>query len=181
MDFIVRGVLSVYDTNLVESLLKRENSFIYRTSVQNHAKLERFWKALLVDRTIRLRLVAAYSFDLRGSAEGRSHYHFPEEHRDWYPNPHVQNYTCIGDHGNAMQQMLLANDYIGALEQAVCSVVNLNMHDGTVMGRFVEELFGSWYKKGNIIELPDGTATTVEGAFKWLEEHDHGKTEEKED
>ena len=56
--------------------------------------------------------------------------------RPLYKHPHLGGFNCWGNNKSHIQRALRDMDLIGAVEQANAAVMNLNVVDATVMGRF---------------------------------------------
>ena len=45
---------------------------------------------------LRIRVCASYRFDLNGSVAPNGHRDFGAEYGDYLPNPHINDYNCMG-------------------------------------------------------------------------------------
>lgn len=177
--FICTGYLNDFDEDTAEDVIKNRFSVLYRnTRVLNKDDLFRFYKAVFMDRTIKIRTCAAYRVMLQGSVSGMGGYNFPESYNRYFPNPHIQGHSCTGGYGRDATKALEKQDYVTALNICCMSVCNMNFRDGTVMGTLADHLFSDngWNRK--CVELPDGTVVKPEEAVKWLKEQENAKKEE---
>jgi hypothetical protein len=134
--------------------------------------MEKLLTAIFIDQTLKIRFCAAYYFDLNGSVGAQYHHRFPSSFSGYKPNPHIDEFECMGNYKRTINEALTRRDYITALEQCVASAKSLNLHDSAVIGRFIGHFCqngGSSYKA---IELPDGRIVSPKEAIKWIEEQE---------
>jgi len=93
------------------------------------------------------------------------------------PNPHIDQYRCMGNYSATINSLLRDNNYIGALEQCIASCKSLNWGDSTVMAQFIRTMYTGGKR---CIELPDGSIVKPLAAIKWLEEQEATANGEKE-
>lgn len=165
--FVVNDYLEYWDEELADSVISRQNSYVYAPNgrigaiPQNDIAL--FAKALFIDQSIRLRMCAAYHFNINGRVVGLTGYTYP--YTNYSPNPHIDGYACLGNYSSAIAEYLIRRDYIGALEQCVASCQSLNLGDSAVMNEFFDRV----HKNEKIyVELPDGTVCNPKEAIAWL-------------
>ena len=60
-------------------------------------------------------------------------YDYNESCDTYIPNPHIDRYSCLGNYERTMNERLMENDAIGAIEQCISSCKSLNFSDSTVM------------------------------------------------
>lgn len=171
MYFAVRDYLSYFDEDAAQSYINRDSGYFYRNCDSSFTKdgMKKLLNAIFIDQTIRVRFCAAYSFDMNGSVRPNGHHEFGPEFNGYKPNPHIQEYNCMGSYTESINRALQKRDYITALEQCIASAKSLNFHDSVVMETFVSQFVrngGSSYKA---IELPDGTVVSPKEAIHWLE------------
>jgi hypothetical protein len=93
-------------------------------------------------------------------------YAFPHESKTYFPNPHIQQFGCIGSYAGRFQEYLAKRDYVGAIDQAVVSARNLNFYDSAPISRFAYEFSHTSIK---CLEKPDGTLLTPIEAINEME------------
>lgn len=171
MYFAVRDYLSYFDEDAAATYIKNRNGYFYRSCNSSMTKdgMEKLLTAIFVDQTIKVRFCAAYYFDLNGSVTAQSGHRFGPEFNGYRPNPHINDYSCMGNYKPAINTALKNRDYITALEQCVASAKSLNFHDGTVMGAFTEQFTANGGSSYKAIELPDGSIVSPREAIKWIE------------
>lgn len=182
MEFICTSYLTYFDEEMAKKIIDNRQSYIYRPNnraCNNYIPeedMKRLMYALFVDGTIRIKVCAAYRFDLRGNVEGVPRYNYGYECRDYLPNPHIHHYACMGNYTRAINVLLIDHNYIGAIEQCMASCRSLNFSDSTVMKAFVSEIYGlpDYGEPPRCIELPNGSTATPLEAIKWLKEQESG-------
>lgn len=170
--FAVRDYLSYFDEDAAQSYINNKNGYFYRSCNSSMTKdgMHKLLTAIFVDQTIRIRFCAAYYFDINGSVSADSHHHFnPSEFEGYRPNPHIQEYACMGNYRRTINDALARRDYISALEQCIASAKSLNFHDSTVMNTFISDFTSNSGNAYKAIELPDGSIVTPKEAIKWIE------------
>lgn len=187
MFFAVKDYYEFFDKDAAETIIDNKNSFVYyehsHRDGMNPDKMERLLRELFVSDSprLRMRVCAAYRFDLNGSVQGSSSHDFGTEFMGYMPNPHINRYSCMGNYQMIINELLMQQDYIGALEQCVASCKSLNWNDSTVMESFMDTLW-SGGEASKCIELPNGKVVKPYEAVQWLKEQDEdskGEEEEK--
>ena len=120
---------------------------------------------------LRIRVCASYRFDLNGSVAPNGHRGFWRGYGDYLPNPHINDYNCMGNYTTTINRLLRNHDYIGALEQCVASCKSLNWGDSAVMTSFMRSMWGNG-NNNRCIELPDGRIVKPNEAISWLEQQE---------
>lgn len=173
IDFIVKTQLGWFDPDMAEAAINNRHSCLYtrcgRISGDN-AKLKKLWQAIFLDEKLRINFCAKFSLSVSGGVSASStHGSFDmNEFGEFSPNPHLDYYSCLGDHAREINNRMSGGDYIGAIEQCVASCQSLAFGDSTVMSKFCEIMSGS---TGNdrCIVLPDGKVVRPREAIDWLE------------
>lgn len=171
----VTSYCDFFDEDLAEKTIANKNSFVYRrTSGYFSAEdIEKLMRAVFVDRTIRLRFCAEYLIDLNRQVRARNGVSFDESFRDTYmPNPHINQYSCLGNYARIMTDYMERGDNIGAIMQCIASCGSLNFGDYTVMEFFMDSIAGRRDVNTRAFELPDGSVVKPEDAIKWLNENE---------
>ena len=174
MYFAVRDYLSYFDEDAAQTYINNKNSRLYEycSGYLTKERMEKLLAAIFIDQTPRIRFCAAYYFDLNGSVGAQYHHRFGPDFAGFKPNPHIDEFECMGNYKRTINEALTRRDYITALEQCVASAKSLNLHDSAVMGRFISQFThngGSSYKA---IELPNGQIVSPKEAIKWIEEQE---------
>ena len=174
--FYVLTYLGFYDVRLAENVIRVKDSPVYRYShLPSPKDTERFFRALFLDETIRLRMRAAYRLNFSEyRADGIMDFQYGPDAAEYLDNTHISRASCIGGHRNASVDMMRAGDYTGAINEFVVSAGNISIGDGAIFGTFVDDLTRSSRK---CIELPDGTLVTPQQASEWLAEKEEQKHE----
>jgi hypothetical protein len=169
--FFVKGYLENFDEDEAEACIEKRDSFVSGQNYGNkriqYEDMKRLLKAVFVDRSIKLRICAAYRFDIGDtiSVTGQSNKRYPAEYSTYLPNPHIQGYSCMGAYKKMINDLLLAGDYVGAVVQCEASCFSLNWGDWAVMSNFMEH---AYCDAGQYYELPDGSCVDQVGAVEWL-------------
>lgn len=182
--FACVGYLTYFDEDMARSAIDNRRSVIYRPNgkaCNNYIKeddMKKLMRAIFIDQTLRIKMCSVYRLELRGGAVGIRGYAYGCEFNDCMPNPHIDAYSCLGSYAQAINQCMLAHNYIGAIEQCVASCKSLNFGDITVMEEFMKRLYGLNGSTVNnrCIELPDGKVVTPTEAVDWI--HSEEKEQE---
>lgn len=182
--FTVTGYLDYFDRACAERTINNKNSFVHSDapSKEKDRDMTMLLNEIFVNPNPRLKIKVCAEYMINivdrqcDAVKGCS---FTTIAPDHMPNPHINNYRCIGNYRIPISDALRRNDYIGAVEQCVASCSSLNWTDGVVMGSFMrEQMFSS---KNKFIELPDGASVNVDGAIEWLKSQEAGEVEKKEE
>lgn len=173
MRFTVKGFVENYNEDEVEARLNNTNSFVYDRYGDeriNQDDMVRLLRSIFLDHEIKLRTCAAYVFSAGGDrirVTPQEDKRYPAEFSTYMPNPHIQQYGCMGSYKQIINQQLLDGDYVGAIVQCEVSCNSLNWCDQTVMCAFMRTM----YRTTNAcFELPDGKCVDQVEAVKWLKE-----------
>lgn len=182
MYFSVKDYLSYFDSELAERAISNPRSFVYSVVGRDNyrgisvEKMKALMRAIFVDENprVKIKVCAAYRFDLNGNVSPMGGHGFSYEFADCMPNTHIDRYTCMGNYTRTINALLVKRDYIGALEQCIASCKSLNWADSTVMNEFMRTIWGnSDYGYNNrCIELPDGRVVKPADAIQWLEQQE---------
>ena len=186
MVFTVTAPFTYFDKDMAERVMKNKNGYVYvRGSGRRRENIDpdrmvKLLKAVFLDEKLKILTCAAYQFDLSSNVVALGHHEFPSECSGRFiPNPHINEYRCLGDYSRTLNELVMKNNYIGALEQCIASCKSLNWGDSTVMDTFMNQLYkvDSPYR---CVELPDGSVVTPLEAIEWLEKQEsEGADEEK--
>lgn len=174
LKFEVGGFLSYFDEDTAEAYINNTSSIMYRgIDDLDPAAVTKFYNALFLERTIKLRFCAAFNLDIGDmTVTALEGHEFGSEFSEFMPNPHLDSYGCMGNYTMVIEECLGEKNYIGAIEQCAASAISLNFSDITVMRNFLQRLFNDDF--GRIVELPNGQVATVAETMAWLQ----AKTEE---
>lgn len=179
MFFCVRDYLTYFDSEIAERAINNTRSFVYCNGRDFYRgisaeKMKKLMWEIFVEENPRLKIkvCAAYRFDLNGNVGTQGGHNFGYEFLDCMPNPHIDRYNCMGNYSKTINQLLMHRDYIGALEQCVASCKSLNWGDSPVMGEFMKTMWGMSGYNNRCIELPDGRVVKPAEAIQWLERED---------
>lgn len=184
LTFIAKDYVMFFDEDMARSYISNDRSYVYtsRESDDPISKqdMKKLMTAIFIDQTLKMKMCAAYRFDLNGDVEGLRDFPYDGDFMDSTPNPHTDRYSCMGNYSRNVIEYLLRHDYIGALEQCVASCKSLNFGDSTVMCEFMRRLYKSSSANRNMrcIELPDGTVVDPVGAVRYLRSKEKENVEE---
>ena len=172
--FYVKGYLENYDPDEADACIDNNSSFVADGRSGGKITVEemrRLMHAVFTDGKIRIRVCAAYTFDIGDSISvaPQSNKRYPAEFSTYLPNPHIQAYGCIGAYRKIINDMLLAGDYVGAVVQCEASCCSLNWGDMAVMSNFMDRMYCD---DAQYFELPDGSCVNQREAVKWLNEQE---------
>lgn len=173
MVFVVKSTIDIFDTDMAETQIANDGSHFYsydRNGEISHDDMRLLMKAIFLEKTLKIQTCAAYRFSMRGNVRALSGYDYGVDGKNRMPNPHIDEYNCMGDYLRIINDLLMDNDYIYALEQCIASCRSLNFGDPTVMGEFIKRIQGRSSKSGRCILLPDGNVVKPTDAVKWLHE-----------
>jgi hypothetical protein len=175
MEFVVRAPLDFVDEEIAERYIDNNGSYFYRyasnTGPFTRENLRMLFTELFMTNRLKMQFCAAYRFRLEGSVEALGHYgDYGVDCADYTPNPHIDQYRCLGNYQRIINERLNEQDYIGALEQCIASCKSLNLADSAVMEELIRRIVGRSDNNVNMkcIVLPDGKIVKPEKAIEWL-------------
>jgi len=166
--FVAHGYADIYDIDAFEQYVENHNGYMYANMPPTVTKtqMEKLYRAVFSDGKYKLRICAAYIADMRTGLKAIQNYTFPSESQTYLPNPHIQDFGCIGTYAGRFQEYMQKRDYVGAIDQAVVSARNLNFYDSSVMAVFARTFSNATSK---CVEKSDGTLLTPYEAITELE------------
>ena len=169
LEFVVHGYADIYDEDAFDTYAGNLDSCLYSDINGSLSKvgMQGLYRAIFRNGAYRLRMCAAYRVDMRNSIKPVMDYVFPAESQTYLPNPHIQNFGCIGGYAIRFAEYMNNRDYLGAIDQAAVSARNLNFHDSPVMKKLATALFRTNIK---CVEDAAGNLMTPREAIKKLEE-----------
>ena len=187
MYFTVEAYVENYDEDMAQTMLDNNRSYIYRPTDRNcneyikAADIKLLMKAIFIEQSVRLKFCATYRFNISGNVSGMSYSNetYVSECNNCMPNPHIDYHSCMGGYQRVINEMLVTNDYIGAITQCIASCQSLNFGDYTVMRDFMRNIYGfpGHTVNNRCIELPDGSVATPKDAIAWLKKQQSNTTE----
>jgi len=174
MRYVVRGYLTEWDPDMADKFIANDNSYFYRSFRNRPGKedWEKLLRAIFIDEELKLKFMCAYELNVREyRVRGLAGFCY-EGYSNYMPNPHIDQYSCIGNFEPLFRECMREHDYISAIEYSIVSSRSLNLSDMTVMECFINTLLGNRHPNTanaeKCIELPDGTMTNVKGAIAYL-------------
>lgn len=190
MTFVVMEDLAFFEEEAAQMLMNNESSYLYHPDTDGSRyipkeDMKRFAQAVFIDQRLKIRMCAAYSFDMEGSVRAIGDYDYPPECSGYIPNPHIHHYHCLGSYSRYINDLLSKRDYTGAICQCIASCKSLNLNESPTMIKFMRTLYGVG-GSGNgkkFVALPDGSVVSVKEACEWLknEAEETAETEESEE
>ena len=176
MEFVVSGYLDSWSPDMADSCIKSKKSYVYYNGYReydrakiNSEEMGKLMTAIFIDEKLKIRICGAFRFTLGVRVEPMNGYYYGEELTTYMPNPHIDQYGCMGDYLRIINDMVKSNDYIMALEQTSQSAKSLNFGDSTVLRSFMANMYSTDRK---FIETPDGKVLSQVEAVKWLKENE---------
>ena len=181
--FGVKDYLSYYDEEAAKAYINNSRSYIYNDYRGNISKedMKKLMTAIFIDKKLKVRFCSRFKFKVCEFLEPARHADFSDPEFDGYsPNPHLDRYQCLGDNRTYINEALIANDTIMAIEQCVASNKCLNFRDSAVCSIFMSTMYENSSEDYNLkfIELPDGKVVKPSEAVKWLYEQEEEKKDE---
>lgn len=158
----VKTYLTYWDERAAESYIKTRNGYLYegaRSRDLDMDKFEKLLRAIFIDRTVRIRMAAAFRFEFSDrniNIDINDGDNQPAELNGYMLNPHSMYNHCWGSATRNLSEALSAGDYIGAVGVTTYAASELNIPDSSTAQ------FSRWLaeSKWNCIELADGTRMT---------------------
>lgn len=186
IEFIVQSHIQNFSPDLYECARTNDNSYFfsgYNTSefFRDKNRRRKLLDAIFSDDPVlKIKVCGVYFLEIGGYVQTNSGYHYPADHDDFMPNPHLHRFACLGGHESLINKCLDNNDLIGAVSQCQASVASVNLGEAiTIQYMLEQQLFCTGAH--NIIELPDGTSVTPSAAYEWLEKQSEVSNEQKEE
>ena len=178
LTFGVKDYLTYFDEDMAKRVIENKSSYVYHprgracNNIIPAEDMKKLMTAIFIDQTIRMKVCAAYRFNLSGRIEGLSGFSYNYEYDEYFPNTHIDRYRCLGSYETTINTLLSKHDYIGAIEQSIASCKSLNFGDSTVMVEFMLRLYGISDSSNRVntrcLELPDGRVVNPKEAVEFL-------------
>lgn len=174
--FDCTGYLECYDEDVAEEFVENKRSVIYSYSNYDSSDTYKLFKAVFVDKIVKLRSMAQYVLNINSNrVEGTQSANYTAGLTEsYFPNSHIHRYACLGDYSRMMCEALENEDVVACLELCQMSTRSLNFSDTTVMEHFCDKIT-SWNKK--VFELPDGKSATPREVIKYVSENEKKEEE----
>ena len=168
LEFVAHGYADIYDEDAFSQYVANRNGYMYVDINPNVTKsqMEKLYSSIFSRGIYKLRICASYTVDMRNGLKANQNYVFPEESQTHFPNPHIQQYGCIGTYAGRFQEYMNRKDYVGAIDQAVVSARNINFYDSSVMSGFARTFSRTTIK---CLEKSDGSLLSPQEAIIELE------------
>lgn len=163
--FHVNTYLEYFDEAMADRNIQNRRSVVYEYA-QDKDDAARLAKAAFIDQSIRIRTCAAYYVDIRGSFDAIESFSFGEDDYDRIPNPHINEYGCLGNYQYKINDCLERHDLIGVLEFAVASAKSINFGDQPVISKFFRKLYNG--DGGKCFETEDGKQMDLKEVMAYL-------------
>lgn len=169
MTFGVRTYLEFFDEDSLKILLNNRSSMVYSAASGSITgdDVRDLLTAIFIDGKLKIRTCAAYWLDLTGGFDAKGHYSYGSEYNGYLPNPHIDEYNCIGNYSEVMSRCMEHHDYVMTVEQCIASAKSLNFNDSPVMTRFMGKMY-NYNGSTGFIEAPDGQIMKPVEAVAWL-------------
>lgn len=153
IDFEVYAYLDNFDDQGMTEIRDNFHNDIYHNTPFKQDQLSTLLSGM-IDNEFKIKTCAAFSFS-GGDVRGVEGYGWDS---NTFPNPHIQNYQCLGTYEEQITDALIQMDFLMAIELCISSTAMLNVYDSTVSASFAELLYD--YKDNRILKLKDGTEVT---------------------
>lgn len=168
---VCSGLLENFDPEAAETVINNNRATLYYdVREENKEKMKKLLKAVFIDQEIKILICATYNV-MPYDVNAVSGYNFSSEYKDYMPNPHIQEYRCMGGYARYIMDYIERGNYAGAVEQCLVSARSLNWSDSAVIAHFGRYVVSGWNSK-KCYQLPDGKHVTAEEALKYIEEEE---------
>ena len=168
MTFCVYTTLDWWDDERAPYLVNNRDSEMYaRTGGIRKDDYAKLLKAVFVDRTMMLRVCAAYKLDISaGSMTGiRGYTSFSDT--TYVPNAHIQHHGCTGNYRQQFRDAISHGDFVLAIDIAVTSAKSLNFGDIS-FGEMMRDIGDR--KDSKLFQDADGNMYTAAEAIKRIKQ-----------
>lgn len=171
---MIRGYLTYFNDDFVETLLDGSNSYLYRPNGRSYEKIipdddiALLMRAIFIDRVLRVRVCAAVDINVSGFRASHTQYNYGMI-TDYTPNPHLYHHNCFGGNEDEICKYLRNGDIVSAMEQVIASVFSITTTESTTFSEFMVTLYTGDINN-NCIELPNGAVVNPKAAIQYLKE-----------
>lgn len=118
--------------------------------------------AIFKDRSVKLRIEQGFRIDMEDGEVGSYRSPNGNSRSKWgIPNPHINEFSCFGDHSSIICECVNSGDIMAAYSQAVSACSGIDWADSVVSDRFIGNYSGM-IMETKCIELSDGRCVTGE-------------------
>lgn len=181
VSFATKGYLKYFDEDVASAIIGNKQSLVYRPGGYNYsdrisyADIEQLMTAILLDGTLKVKLCAAFKYDIDQGISSIS-YGFGQGYSSYMPNPLTQLFRDLGSGWVAIHHFLSKSDFDNAIRFCVMLGNSLNLQDAVITQIFMEALYGVRDSlNNNCIELPNGDTVTPKDAVAWLKQNKRGR------
>lgn len=180
VSFATKGYLEYFDEDVASAIIGNKQSIVYRPGGHDYsghisyADIERLMTAILLDGTLKVKLCAAFKYDIDQGISGVS-YRFGQGYSSYMLNPLTQLFRDLGSGWVPIHHFLSKNDFDNAIRFCVMFGNSLDLRDAAITQIFMEALYGARDSlNNNCIELPNGDTVTPKDAVAWLKQNKRG-------
>lgn len=180
LEFTVKTFFESFDPEQYDTYIRKETSHLYQGynyPMQFNAPEVRrkMLDAIFADNPVlKVKMCSNYIIDLRGHCSAHQYYDYGDDFIDYVPNPHIQNFACLGNYRPYINRAIQDGNLIAAIEQCIASAKSLNLAEAPTVRHFLNGIFNSRHK---IMRLPDGRDATPLEALDYLNSLDAAKEE----
>ena len=174
IDFVVRGFIDSPSPGS-EDVIDDLDTYLYDdTNGYDVDDLRDLLYKIFITQEIKLRVCSRITLQIPGGIIKDRSYHYDfsaPQYRTYMPHVHHDDYTCFGDHGYEVSELIGEGKYIEAISQCIEAVHSFDLCDPTVGETFIHRFVGL-NDRGNIrcLELPTGGIVTPGEAMEWMKE-----------
>lgn len=134
------------DEDLMQAVIKNQFSWLskmheYRKNGKTYEiNFEGLMEELFIQKTCTLKMISQFRFSVSGVVRPIPHADYGIYGIGFLPNPHIDDFACVGEYSQLMEDAAIEGDYVGVLDICGQSAGSLNVNDYAVMERFVESL-----------------------------------------
>ena len=170
--FVVKTKLSNYDEEVARACIDNTHGYLYGNipgdvSTED-AKL--LFEKIFIEKKIKINTIAAYQMESYGVGRGLPTTSVElscKEATMYMPNPHIQEFQCLGSYKQSFAEMLGKGEITCAIVEAVKSAQNFNFADESVAKNLFSEKY-IFNDKYTAFEMPDGQLMNARKAIEIL-------------
>lgn len=164
--YITTGYITLFDSEVVKECLNNPRSVLYNSVPDfSPAVIKKLITGIFIDEKVKVRVCSAWSFSAGGVATPSQCFSFEKQFSNYLPNPHLDNYGCVGSWQQALDEAVCKMDYAYMVDVTSAENTNLNFSDTTVIRVFMRSIMD---KSKKVLELPTGEVVNYEDAVKWM-------------
>lgn len=127
-----------FDPDVLRNIVDNPNSDIYlecRTSSEE-CDLRIFLEAVFIDQIVKVPTIAQYALNLCSGISAVSNFSL-NGYSEYIPNPHIYVHACLGGYEQPINEAIMNENYIAAIEQTVASAKSINVGEMASFRYFV--------------------------------------------